>query len=675
MTGEREKGFISIKRERWEVKRVVEKCLHPPLQKKRNMALLRRVQRNVMIRRWLKKVSRIGFCLIGIPMLSLVPLKGEEDSGKETGGEAKTSVFFPLEEIRPGMKGEWHTVVRGTEVETFPLEILAVVPNFIAPQRAAIIARALDERNILSGPVSGMSGSPVTIDGRLVGAYAYGFSWPREQAIIGITPIKDMLEVWDVEERAAQRGRVAGTARGGMDPRLFFRPEHREDPWSHWVEEWADLPMPTPGSRMFRGPAEAGPMLLQSGGFHARVREQFAPLWDGFGFALSEGAVGGGGEIFEGEDGKLEAGSAVAAVLLDGDFNLAATGTVTHRDGNRLLAFGHPFLGVGQTAIPMAPARVVTVVQRVNLSFKLSQAGPVMGSIGQDRLSAISGEIGSLVPTTRYRIRQKDGEEERVLAGNLFRDQSLSPMIAGMMLMQSLMTRMDFEEEQTFRLTTRLTLEGVAEPILYEEVAAGGNALFQLALGHLFRHARVVNNPFAPVAVEELDFEVETLPREEAWRLVEVRTDRLRYRPGETIFLRLRVENFRGEPEERQVRVSIPADLRSGQTVTLLVGDAAYTQRNKPDLQTQPRNLDQFIERERSQTVNDSLYIMLLREQAGVEMDGVIAPDLPASVYASLLRSREGSLLRPVGQRLLESERISWTGEVRGSFRRQLTLD
>lgn len=636
------------------------------LQMARNMHCMKAVWKQVKLVNTTSK--SIFTALLGL-WLGLGVGWAEGETEEKKGGQGVE--IFPLEDLQPGMVGEWHTVVRGTEVEVFPLEILEVIPNFIAPRRAAIIARATDPQNILSGPVSGMSGSPVYIEGRLVGAYAYGFSWPREQAIIGITPIEDMLEVWTLEDQPGDGSSRASVGRSGMDPRSLFPEAMRDDPWAHWAEDFFDH-LPTRQARS-GGLGGETPLLMQTGGFSPQVREAFAPFWAARGIQLGEGAAGGTA-AGAAANWNLDPGAAVAAVLLDGDFNVAATGTVTHRDGDRLLAFGHPFLGIGQTSIPMAPAKVVTVVQRLNLSFKLSSTGPVMGSIGQDRLSAISGRIGHLVPTTRYSIRRPGNGGEEVLEGNLFRDQSLSPMIAAMMLMQTLATRMDFEEEQTLRLKTTVHLEGIDEPLVYEEIATGGNGPFQLGFGHLFRHARLVNNPFSEVALAKLDFSIEKMGGEKSWRLVEIRTDRLDYSPGDTIRLQVRLEGFRGEEQIRELSVPIPGDLSRGETLTLLVGDAAFTQNRHPGLRGSSFSLTQFLDRERLIPVNDSLYVMLVRPQQGVEMAGVEASDLPASVYASLVRTREGTLLRTLSERLILTQRHRWPGEVRGSFRRTLTL-
>ena len=257
--------------------------------------------------------------------------------------------ILPLSEIKAGMRGEWHTVVSGTRIDSFPMEVVGIVENFIGPQRPVIICKALDATNILTGPVAGMSGSPVFIDGKLIGAYAYGFLWPKEQSLFGVTPIEDMLEV---ESNYPPVFKHAGTngltrAEAGADPQWLATPASAASLPPLATLQSAMKPLPTP---------------LFVSGVSERTLRKFAPQLAGLGLEVMQAPSGRASHNI---DNDLKPGTPVAGVLMSGDFHFAGTGTVTWRKGNRILAFGHPFLQSGPAEMPMASAEILTVVQSV----------------------------------------------------------------------------------------------------------------------------------------------------------------------------------------------------------------------------------------------------------------------------------------------------------------------
>ncbi|HEV2320167.1 MAG TPA: hypothetical protein VGV18_10485, partial [Verrucomicrobiae bacterium] len=295
--------------------------------------------------------------------------------------------IMPLADIKPGMKGEWHTVVSGTRIDSFPMQVVGVANNFIGPGRPVIICEGLDATNKLTGPVAGMSGSPVYVDGKLLGAYAYGFVFPHDQDLFGVTPIEEMLEVEKYPPAANPwgNGLMAGAAAPG-NPQWLAAPVAGANVPPLTEMQSVFKPLPTP---------------LFVSGISQRTLQMFGPELNKLGLQLMQAPSGSADPV---ANTNLEPGAAVSGVLMSGDFDFAGTGTVTWRDGNRILAFGHPFMQSGPTEMPMATAEILTVVSSIEESFKLLNVGQVVGTIYQDRLTGIAGEVGRMPRTTHVQI-------------------------------------------------------------------------------------------------------------------------------------------------------------------------------------------------------------------------------------------------------------------------------
>src|SRR5215204_1787083 len=307
-----------------------------------------------------------------------------------TAPKANGVALFALEDLRPGMKGTARTVFSGTEAQEFGVEILGVLPGFPGPRQSAIIAKLNGANVEKTGVFAGMSGSPVYIDGKIVGAIAFSFPFSKEP-IAGITPIRQMIELFNrgpenvkpKEPRVVSFSQLAGT-------------------------DWKpNLPKPAVGSVSLLAPVSAGsplmPLLGQQmtpiatplvfSGITQESLTAFAPQLTASGL-LPVSGVGGSAAITplaEANGNTFPPGSSISVQLVRGDYSLAAAGTVTMRDGDRIYAFGHPFLSLGASDMPMTESSVVTVISNMNNSFKLSVPGRMVGAISQDRASGIFG--------------------------------------------------------------------------------------------------------------------------------------------------------------------------------------------------------------------------------------------------------------------------------------------
>src|SRR2546425_9864838 len=277
------------------------------------------------------------------------------------GPAAAATNFFPLQDVRAGMRGIGKTVFSGDRIEDFQVEILGVLEN-IAPKQSLILAR------ISGGPIGttnvmqGMSGSPVYIDGKLVGAVAMAFPFSKEP-IAGIRPIADML---NAPEKPASKAQIRLT-----DTDILAA-------------------LPKRGETMFGSSRMidiATPVSF--GGFTREAIERFAPQLRAWGLEPMQG-VSSGGRIpaAMGPRSALKPGSMISVALVTGDLSMGADGTVTHIDGERVYAFGPRFLSVGSTDLPFARSEVLTLLPSISSSFKISAAREMMGAMSQDRNTA-----------------------------------------------------------------------------------------------------------------------------------------------------------------------------------------------------------------------------------------------------------------------------------------------
>src|SRR6185295_4345257 len=295
-----------------------------------------------------------------------------------------TIELFPLEDLKPGMKGTARTVFSGSEAQEFGVEVLGVLPGFPGPRQSAIIARLSGPNVDKTGVFAGMSGSPVYIDGKLVGAIAYSFPFSRDP-IAGITPIKQMIDIFNKgtgevrpkEPKVVSFAQLAGTDWKAEPP----KPAVSGVPFITPVTAGSPL-MPLLGQQMM---PIATPLVFT--GISQESLAMFAPQLISHGL-LPVSGMGGAAPISPlapVDANTFPPGSSISVQLVRGDYSLAAAGTVTLRDGDRIYAFGHPFLSLGASDMPMTESSVVTVIANVNNSFKLSVPGRMVGAISHDR--------------------------------------------------------------------------------------------------------------------------------------------------------------------------------------------------------------------------------------------------------------------------------------------------
>jgi|TARA_B110000037_G_scaffold212998_2_gene266578 hypothetical protein len=578
---------------------------------------------------------RLGSFLTGVLLLS--GLLGAQD------GE-RVNEIFPLSEVEKGQSGIWRTVVQGDEIREFKLKILGVVDNFAGPGQPVILAEALDAEHILSGPVAGMSGSPVFIDGRIVGAYAYGYIWPKEQALIGITPIEKMLEILDFEEDESNS--ISTRTRSKLISRA-----------SAGVFGSARL--------------EAVPSPMMLAGFGSASIEAFRTELEDLGFVPAAGPVGAGDDISL----DLRPGAAVAGVLMQGDFQAAATGTITWTDGDQLLAFGHPFLQSGSIDMPMAGADIITVVRNLKSSFKLANIGPAEGSLFQDRLTGVAGRLGEVPEMADLSLRLIPGELPPVdFNAEIWPDARFLPVLSAMTVIEASSRSLFKEEEQSFRLQARLVLSD-GEELQWESRSVGSegaNALAQEIYGRL---NMLLNNPFEQLEVASIEMQLEAKEGLKASILRAVRQVDASPRAGEPLGLILDLHDYRGNASQRRIEIPIPEDFRSGQKLLVTVADAEGANRIAASQRRSADGVGDLLEAWADTRPQGYVYVFIGEQRLSPGIDGQRLPGLPPSFASTFASEASNFVMTPGGSHIWWETRLPVEGIFLGQDIFVITLE
>jgi SpoIVB peptidase S55 len=575
--------------------------------------------------------------------------------------------FFPLEDVRPGMKAVGRTVFSGTEMEEFGVEILGVLEGFPAPRQSAIMARLTGPKIEKTKVFGGMSGSPVFIDGKLVGAVAFTFGFATEP-IAGITPIRQMIDIF---ERQATTRRTQTAARTYSFAKLAS---------TDWRPEW---PKPLVAGGPFLAPVAAGsplqPLLGQQlvpistpvvfNGVSPEALALFAPQLQASGLVPVAGAGGGSSitPMAKATEKTLLPGSSVTVQLVRGDFALAAAGTVTWRDGERVYAFGHPFLGLGVADMPMSESSVVAVVSSYSSSFKLSVPGQMVGTISQDRSTGIYGQLGrapKMIPVTINVRTSRDRAEKYVY--EVANDPFLTPLLLNITLYSTLTSTERSLGESTITVSGRIDLKG-QQPVRIERRFSSMQAGLQAAGSVAAPVAALLSSGFDGLDIGQINIDITSEDARKAGTLDRIALDRAEVGRGETVEVQAFVRTDSGKQFVQRIPVTIPTDIPLGQLV-LFVGDGGALQQASAAQSFVPRDLSQLVSAINKLKKNDRLYVKLFRPTAGAVVGTDEMPSLPPSVVATLNNERSSggftpTALSPVSEKELPAAEFVIEGQ------------
>ena len=558
---------------------------------------------------------------------------------------AKAAEFYPLEDVRTGQKGVARTVFAGSEPEEFGLEVLGVLPGFPAPRKSVIIARLTGAQVERTSVFAGMSGSPVYIDGKLVGAIAYAFPFSKEP-IAGITPIKQMVEMFEQGRQSSEGRDKLGFLR---EPRAVSYSQLSGTDWK------AQLPQGQTGGVNFVAPVATGSPLaallgqqfapiatpLVFNGFSPQAVAQFSPQLQTQGLMAVAGMGGASAVTPLGKvtEKTLAPGTSVSVELVRGDYSVAAAGTVTYRDGERIYAFGHPFLSLGTADMPMSESSVVTVIPNTMNSFKLASAGEMVGSISQDRSTGIYGRLGQapkMVPVQINLHTSRDHVE--TFRYEVANDEFLTPLLLNMTVYSTLTSSERSLGDSTVSVRGKIEVKG-QEPILLERRFSMQGAGISAAGSVAAPVQALLSSGFEGVELGPITLDIAATDVRKVASLDRIALDRNEVRSGETVEVQAYVRTESGKQFVQRIPVQIPADVPPGQLV-LFVGDGGTLQQASASQSFVPKDLGQLVGAINKLKKNDRLYVKLFRVTNGAVIGTDEMPNLPPSFVATLNSDR-----------------------------------
>src|SRR5215216_705084 len=560
----------------------------------------------------------------------------------------KAVEYYPLEDVRTGQKGVARTVFAGAEPEEFGLEVLGVLPGFPAPRKSVIIARLSGPQVERTSVFAGMSGSPVYIDGKLVGAIAYAFPFAKEP-IAGITPIKQMVEMFEQGRQSSEGRDKLGFLR---EPRAVSYSQLTGVDWKSPLQQQG--PQQAAGVNFVAPVASGSPLAALLGqqfapiatplvfnGFSPQAVAQFAPQLQSQGLMPVAGIGGASGITPLGKvtAQTLAPGTSVSVELVRGDYSVAASGTVTHRDGERIYAFGHPFLSLGSSDMPMSESTVVTVIPNTLNSFKLASAGQMVGSISQDRSTGIYGQLGhapKMVPVTINLHTSRDHVE--TFRYEVANDEFLTPLLLNMTIYSTLTSSERSLGDSTVSIRGKIEVKG-QEPILLERRFSMQGAVISAAGSVAAPVQALLSSGFEGVELGPITLDIAAADSRRVASLDRIALDRSEVRRGETVEVQAYVRTESGKQFVQRIPVQIPADVPPGQLV-LFVGDGGTLQQASASQSFVPQDLGQLVGAINKLKKNDRLYVKLFRITTGAVIGTDEMPNLPPSFVATLNSDR-----------------------------------
>jgi hypothetical protein len=525
---------------------------------------------------------------------------------------------IPVEQIHTGMHGVAYTVFEGIKPESMDVEVLGVLHNVNGPKGDIILVRLHGPKVEYTGVVAGMSGSPVYIDGKLAGALAFRIGEFSKEPIAGVTPIADMLEINALDKSSAEEASSVKPAISNVAGKTAAPGDAAGLPGS--VKDFRDYLKPIDTPLVFNGFSEDA------------VRE-FAPQFASAGIVP---VMGAGSVSDEKQTEPLEPGSAVSAILVRGDMDIAATCTVTYIDPQKLLACGHPLLQFGSVDLPMNKARVLATLPSPLNAFKIIDTTEPAGVFVQDRHTGILGVFNKqpdMIPVT-LTIHGAGGAKK--FHYEVLNNPRLSPVAMMATVFNALHGVNEYGEEITYRLNGAIHVKGFPEVSLKNMFAPSENgqpAAMSAALSLGERFGSIYDNPYDAPAVDsvKLDFD---LVRERRWaRLESARTDVTEVRPGDEITVETVLAPYRGERVVRQIPMKIPTSASKG-TLRILVSDGDTLDRVNRANPAFGRKLDlaSTIAVLNKEHANNRLYVSLLEADPEARVADKVMPTLPLSV-------------------------------------------
>lgn len=571
----------------------------------------------------------------------------------------KAETYWQVDDVRPGMKGKGRTVLKGTQIETFEAEVLGILKN-TSPGRDMILCRLAGLNLEKTGVIAGMSGSPIYIEGKLLGAVA--FAWPYgKEPIAGVTPFSQMhgyVESYERRDLAEETkpSRVGLAAPVTIEGRRYD---------AVTVSQGYTGP-PAQDDGLWLMPLR---MPLSSTGF---TRHSLDILGEGLKGSGLQPMQGGGTTAKVADDEKntpLQPGGSLAVALIRGDFDLSAIGTVTHIEGNRVYGWGHPFMSLGTCELPLMTGYVHTVYPRQSISFKIGSPLKAVGVINADVSTCIAGWLGrtpEMMPVA-VTVTREPGGKTKTFNLEMIRHRSLMSPLLLSALVNSVDMEGDLPEEMTAELEAKIDVQGLP-PIVLKDMYSGpsysGGRAPQGLYSQVTNVISILNsNPLKPVHIKSVECHTQILPGRRTADIEAVELDSSTYEPGDTLKVMLFVRPYRGARQRMPLTLKLPADLPEGTYTATICDDLANARaelRDDPTLGS-PQSIEQIFKALGVVTSarRTNLVVRVPLPAAGVAMSGKSLPSLPPSMVQILSNSHRSGA-QPVAGALVARQPTEW---------------
>jgi hypothetical protein len=617
-------------------------------------------------------------------------------SGAAASGARAAVPIMPIDEVRPGMQGTARTVLQGDSVAEFGIEIVSVMKR-ARPQGDLILFRGLGPTLEHIGIVAGMSGSPVYIDGRLVGAIAFSYPLSKDP-VGGITPIGEMLDILrlapEKENAPGEKGSSRETGSPGRAPvrnptppqqpgSTGISPEDLRGPgvetfersWESFLrrespEGSADREQPVRPVMRGTGGLEALALPLSMSGWASELGPEIERGLEGFGFSGAPAA--GGAPDPDARSSRpekpLEPGSAVGVSLISGDASLGAIGTLTYVDGDRLLAFGHPMIQAGPVSLPLSRAWIHTIMANLETSFKMGTPTSLVGTIWEDRRPGVAATVDSIPPMlpVRVTLRSPDGGT-RTFRYGVVRNQILTPLLLPWTVANSYLASGWAQGDAEARSETTVHFNGNQEVKRTErfQTDAPGTAL---ATEIILPANLLLINPFSPTRLDSISVGLSYDRENVEANLTEARCERRRVAVGDTVTVWVKLEPFRREPEFRRFDFAVPGGWEGKKLVIIAAGagEMMDLDRDRAPEKLNPRSLPQLLDLISGLPNDGDLLVRVAARGQGSVVKGIEVPALPPSVVAAGTSEGEPTVVRTVPGSTLLEQRVATPWVVRG---------
>jgi hypothetical protein len=577
----------------------------------------------------------------------------------------KPGTYWQVDDVRTGMKGYGRTVMKGTRIETFDAEVLGVLKN-TSPGRDMVLCRLSGLNLEKTGIIAGMSGSPVYIEGKLLGAVAYAWAFGKEP-IAGITPFSQMHNYVESYER---RDLVEknGVQRIGLRTPLTIDGMQFD---SVTVSSGQDAEPPARGDGLWLVPLRT-PLMATSFTEHSLglLRDRFPQAgW------LPMQAGGAPGKIAEEEKNTpLQPGSPMTVALITGDFDLSGLGTVTHIEGDRVYGWGHPFFSLGNCDFPLMTGYIHTVYPRQSVSFKMGSPLKTVGIVNADVSTCVAGWLGrktDLMPL-QMTISREPEDRAKTFHVEIVRQRSLLAPLVYTALTNSVDMEGELPEELTAELQAQIDVAG-HEPVIIKDTFSGSIYSGGRAPQALYNQiAGVVNllayNSYRPVRINQITCETRIIPGRRTAEIEAAELSSETYSPGETLKATIYLRPYKGLRQRLPVTLKLPADLPEGNYTAHVCDDLANARhelRDNPNLNS-PQSLEQVFEALKVQTAvrRTNVVLRVPMSAVGVALEGKSLPNLPPSMVQILGNTRRTGA-QTMGGALVSRQNTDWV--VQGS--------